>query len=83
MNRLRRRRPGENWDGEKIFDGKKWTEWELPEPSEHQQWGRDPSFGEGCWYQLQHPNKHGLPSEKMARITSDCGAMRYLSITWL
>ena len=75
MNRLRRRRPGENWDGEKIFDGKKWTEWELPEPSENQQWGRDPSFGEGCWCQLPHPhNMDYLPTRwpESPRIVVQC-----------
>ena len=28
------------------------------------------------------PPQHGLSSNKMARITSDCGKMRHLSIKW-
>ena len=39
---------------------------------------------EGSWRegQVRDPPQHRLPSKTMARITSECGATRFLSIKW-
>ena len=48
---------GENWDNETIDN----QPFDLPEPEEGEVWGRDESFGPGCWYQL--------PAEGVLRLT--------------
>lgn len=48
---------GENWEDERIDN----QPFDLPEPEEGEVWGRDPSFGPGCWYQL--------PAEGVLKVT--------------
>ena len=48
---------GENWENETIDN----QPFDLPEPEEGEVWGRNSSFGPGCWYQL--------PAEGVLRVT--------------